>query len=104
MVDAFEAEGHQIEAEAGVLADWSLPGDAPDAAALDVARTVHKRAEHLATALVEADIIRNPNILAYLNRLSDVLVLLGRLVGARLGIDFKLRTAENAGQPWSRAW
>jgi cob(I)alamin adenosyltransferase len=104
MVDALEAEVHQIEAEPGVLGDWSLPGGAPDAAALDVARTVCRRAERLATALVEASIIQNPNILAYLNRLSDVLWLFGRLVEARLGIDSKLRTAEKAGPRWSRAW
>jgi cob(I)alamin adenosyltransferase len=104
MVDALEAEVHQIEAEPGVLGDWSLPGGAPDAAALDVARTVCRRAERLATALVEAGIIQNANILAYLNRLSDVLWLFGRLVEARLGIDSTLRTAEKAGPRWSRAW
>jgi cob(I)alamin adenosyltransferase len=104
MVDALEAEVHRIEAEPGVLADWSLPGGAPDAAALDVARTVCRRAERLATALVEAGIIQNPNILAYLNRLSDVLWLFGRLVEARLGVDSTLRTTEKAGPRWSRAW
>jgi cob(I)alamin adenosyltransferase len=95
MVDALEAD---------VLADWSLPGGAPDAAALDVARTVCRRAERLATALVEAGVIQNPNILAYLNRLSDVLWLFGRLVEARSGINSALRTEEKAGPRWSRAW
>ena len=104
MVDALEAEVHRIEAEPGVLADWSLPGGAPDAAALDVARTVCRRAERLATALVEAEVIQNPNILAYLNRLSDALWLFGRLVEARLGVDSTLRTTEKAGPRWSRAW
>src|SRR5258707_8739880 len=50
MVDALEAEVHRIEAEPGVLADWSLPGGAPDAAALDVARTVCRRAGRLPAA------------------------------------------------------
>ena len=104
MVDALEAEVHRIEAEPGVLADWSLPGSSPDAAALDVARTVCRRAERLATALVEAGIIQNPNILAYLNRLSDVLWLFGRLVEKRLGVDSTLRPAEKGGPRWSRAW
>jgi cob(I)alamin adenosyltransferase len=104
MVDALEAEVHRIEAEPGVLADWSLPGGAPDAAALDVARTVCRRAERLATALMEAGVIQNPNILAYLNRLSDVLWLFGRLVEARLGVNSTLRTEEKAGPRWSRAW
>jgi cob(I)alamin adenosyltransferase len=104
MVDALEAEVHQIEAEPGILADWSLPGGAPDAAALDVARTVCRRAERLTTALVEAGVIQNPNILAYLNRLSDVLWLFGRLVEARLGVNSALRSADKAGPRWSRAW
>ncbi len=104
MVDALEEEVHRIEAEPGVLADWSLPGGAPDAAALDVARTVCRRAERLATNLMETGVIQNPSILAYLNRLSDVLWLYGRLVEARRGVDSSLRTAEKPGPRWSRAW
>lgn len=104
MVDALEAEVHRIEAEPGMLADWSLPGGAPDSAALDVARTVCRRAERLATGLMEAGVIQNPSILAYLNRLSDLLWLLGRLVEARRKIDSSLRTDEKPGPRWSRAW
>jgi len=104
MVDALEAEVHRIEAEPGVLADWSLPGGAPDAAALDVARTVCRRAERLATGLLESGVIQNPSILAYLNRLSDVLWLFGRLVEARRGVDSSLRTGDKPGPRWSRAW
>ena len=104
MVDALEAEVHRIEAEPGVLADWSLPGGSPDAAALDVARTVCRRAERLATGLTEAGVIENPSILAYLNRLSDLLWLFGRLIEARRGVDSSLRTKERPGPRWSRAW
>jgi cob(I)alamin adenosyltransferase len=104
MVDALGAEVHRIEAEPGVLADWSLPGELPDASAIDVARTVCRRAERLATALVEAGAIENPHILAYLNRLSDLLWLFGRLLEARQGVGSALRTAETAGPRWSRAW
>jgi cob(I)alamin adenosyltransferase len=104
MVDALEAEVHRIEAEPGVLADWSLPGELPDSAAIDVARTICRRAERLATALMEAAVIQNPHILAYLNRLSDLLWLLGRLAEARQGVNSTLRTEEKAGPRWSRAW
>ena len=104
MVDALEAEVHQMEAEPGVLGDWSLPGGAPDSAAFDVARTVCRRAERLATGLMEAGVIQNPSILAYINRLSDVLWLYGRLLEARRGVDSSLRTADKAGPRWSRAW
>jgi cob(I)alamin adenosyltransferase len=104
MVDALEAEVHRIEAEPGVLADWSLPGGSPDSAALDVARTVCRRAERLATRLVEEGVITNPSILAYINRLSDVLWLFGRLIEARRGVDSSLRTEGKPGPKWSRAW
>src|ERR1700735_3553637 len=104
MVDALEAECHQIEAEPGVLGDWSLPGGSPDAAALDVARTVCRRAERLATGLMESGVIQNPSILAYLHRLSGVRWLFGRLVEARAGVDPSLRTGDKPGPRWSRAW
>jgi cob(I)alamin adenosyltransferase len=104
MVDALEAEVHRIEAEAGVLADWSLPGGSPDSAALDVARTVCRRAERLATGLVEEGVITNPSILAYINRLSDLLWLFGRLIEARRGVDSSLRKEGKPGPKWSRAW
>jgi cob(I)alamin adenosyltransferase len=104
MVDALEAEVHQIEAEPGVLADWSLPGASADSAAIDVARTICRRAERLATGLMEAGVIANPHILAYLNRLSDLLWLFGRLIEARRGVDSSLRTEDKAGPRWSRAW
>lgn len=104
MVDALEAEVHRIEAQPCILADWSLPGELPDAAALDVARTVCRRAERLATALMEAGVIQNPNILAYLNRLSDLLWLFGRLVEARQKVDSSLRPKDRPGARWSRAW
>jgi len=104
MVDALDVEVHRIEGEPGVLADWSLPGELPDASAIDVARTVCRRAERLATALVESGDIQNLHILAYLNRLSDLLWLFGRLIEARQGVGSALRTAENPGPRWSRAW
>ena len=104
MVDALDADVHRIEAEPGVLADWSLPGELPDAAALDVARTVCRRAERLATALAGAGALDNPHILAYLNRLSDLLWLFGRSIEARQGVESALRTADHPGPRWSRAW
>ncbi len=104
MVDALEAQVHAIEADSKVLADWSLPGELPDGAAIDVARTICRRAERLATALMEAGVIQNPNILAYLNRLSDLLWLFGRLLEARQNVDSSLRAAGQAGPRWSRAW
>jgi cob(I)alamin adenosyltransferase len=104
MVDALDGEVHRIEAEPGIIADWSLPGELPDASALDVARTVCRRAERLATALMETGELENPHVLSYLNRLSDLLWLFGRQLEIRQGVSSNLRTAETAGPRWSRAW
>lgn len=104
MVDALEKDVHRIEAEPGVLADWSLPGALAEGAAIDVARTICRRAERLATGLMEAGMLPNPNILPYLNRLSDLLWLFGRLLESREGVNSSLRTTEMEGPRWSRAW
>ena len=104
MVDALEADVHRIEAMPGIVGDWSLPGELPDASALDVARTICRRAERLATRLLEAGQLENPRALAYLNRLSDLLWLLGRLLEVRAGVDSSLRPKDKAGPRWSRAW
>ncbi|MEV4512513.1 cob(I)yrinic acid a,c-diamide adenosyltransferase [Dactylosporangium sp. NPDC049525] len=62
------------------LDSFILPGGTPGAALLNVARTVTRRAERSAWALVELD-PEHTNELAvqYLNRLSDLLFILGRI-------------------------
>jgi cob(I)alamin adenosyltransferase len=104
MVDALEAHVHRIEAMPGILGDWSLPGETTESAAIDVARTICRRAERLAVRLSEAGALDNPNILAYLNRLSDVLWLCGRQVELAAGVNAALRSPEKCGNRWSRAW
>lgn len=104
MVDALEAHVHRIEALPGILGDWSIPGGLGSAAAMDVARTVCRRAERLAVQLSEAGEITNPNILAYLNRLSDLLWLFGRQLELAQGVDAALRSKDRPGPRWSRAW
>ena len=104
MVDALEAHVHRIEALPGILGDWSIPGEIPESAAMDVARAVCRRAERIAVNLFEDKIIENPTILAYLNRLSDLLWLLGRQLELQAGVDSSLRSQEHPGPRWSRAW
>lgn len=104
MVEALDAEVHRIEAMPGILADWSIPGECPDSAAMDVARTICRRAERLLTALMEDGTVSNPALLMYLNRLSDVLWLFGRLLELKQGADSRLRTDATRGARWSRAW
>ncbi|MGW4486486.1 cob(I)yrinic acid a,c-diamide adenosyltransferase [Amycolatopsis sp. NPDC004368] len=62
------------------LTSFILPGGTPGAAYLHQARTVTRRAERSAWALVEAEPdTTNPIAVKYLNRLSDLLFILGRL-------------------------
>ncbi len=61
------------------LKSFLLPGGSPAAAALHVSRTVCRRAERRALLVADA----NPEVVRYLNRLSDLLFILSR--GANAG-------------------
>lgn len=95
---------HKIEATEGILADWSLPGATTESAAYEVARTVCRRAERAAVRFVENGGVVQPTVLPYLNRLSDVIWLFGRLIELNAGIESRLRPESKGGPKWSRAW
>ena len=75
----------QMEAQDIFPKDWALPGETVNAAALDVARTTCRRAERGVCVLQEAGQLENPEIIVFLNRLSDTLWLLARWVEAQAG-------------------
>lgn len=102
MVARLTDEVHRIEATEGLLKDWSLPGADVVSAAYDVARTICRRAERVTVRMMNEGVSLQPNVLRYLNRLSDLLWLFGRLIETEQGIDSKLR--EGSGPRWSRAW
>jgi cob(I)alamin adenosyltransferase len=104
MVDALTSHVLAMEAEPGILNDWSIPGELPDASAFDVARTVCRRVERIAVELRDRGELSNPHILSYLNRLSDVLWLMGRVLERRAGADASLRSKDQPAPRWSRAW
>ncbi len=95
---------HKTEAIEGILADWSLPGAHTQSAAFEMARTVCRRAERNTVRLVEAGEVVKEEILAYLNRLSDLLWLLARRIEHSAGVDARLRDESHGGPRWSRAW
>ncbi len=103
-VDHLTTQVHAIEAIEGILSDWSLPGADRQSAAFEIARTVCRRAERCAVRLKEAGEAVPNEALMYLNRLSDLLWLFGRLIEHRAGIDARLRTNAQTGPDWSRAW
>ncbi len=55
-----------------------LPGETVASAALDVARTVSRRAERQAVGLAREGIVGNAEIVRYLNRLSSLLFMVAR--------------------------
>lgn len=68
----------EIEKQAPKFDGWATPGATPTAAALDVARTVCRRAERRVVALGEDYKKLNPELIRYLNRLADLLWLMAR--------------------------
>jgi cob(I)alamin adenosyltransferase len=85
-VARLEVEIDELNGELEPLTSFILPGGSPAVAALHLARTVVRRAERAAVALNEAEPL-NPQLLAYLNRLSDHLFVAARFVAAREGGD-----------------
>jgi len=105
LVDRLTAEVHRIEAIEGMLADWSIPGEHTAAAAFDMSRTICRRAERALVRLQEAGVAVQPEMLAYLNRLSDLLWLFGRKLERDAGVNGSLREATGkSGNRFSRAW
>ncbi len=104
MVNALTDQVHRIEAIEGVLSDWSIPGEHTAAAAYDVARTVCRRAERTLVRFCESGEEVGPWVVPYVNRLSDLLWLFGRLLEFRAGVDASLRDSQHKGPRWSRAW
>jgi len=105
LVDKLTAEVHRLEAIEGMLADWSIPGEHRAAAAYDVSRTICRRAERGIVRLQEAGATVPPAILAYVNRLSDLLWLFGRKLEHDAGVSASLRDATGkTGNRFSRAW
>jgi len=68
----------ELEANNITFQGWAMPGANLCSATLDLARTVCRRAERRVCALHETGHLQNPQIIIYLNRLSDLLWLWAR--------------------------
>jgi len=73
-----EEAARSLEAAGVSAGDWVMPGASLHGAALDLARAVCRRAERRVCSLQQAGQLPNPEIIVYLNRLSDLLWLLAR--------------------------
>jgi cob(I)alamin adenosyltransferase len=65
--------------------EFILPGETMGSAGLDVARSTVRRAERQAAAMDRAGLVPDPEILRYLNRVSDLLFVLARYHEAEQG-------------------
>lgn len=81
-VDRLEAEIDAMNADLAPLTSFILPGGSPAAAHLHLARTVARRAERLMTDLARDEPV-TPAALKYINRLSDHLFVLSRVVNGK---------------------
>jgi cob(I)alamin adenosyltransferase len=78
MVEALDTQLADLEARVPLPRAFVVPGGSPLAAALDLARTLVRRAERRAVTLRRAGGLENPEVLRYLNRLSDLLFMVAR--------------------------
>jgi len=72
----------EIESQNISFKGWATPGATKSSAALDMARTVCRRAERRVCGLQESGELKNGEIIIFLNRLSDLLWLFARWVEA----------------------
>lgn len=78
MVDRLEKLINDFEGEMAMPKMFVIPGASPGSAALHLARTFIRRAERRAVGLHRDNMIGNENVLAYLNRASDLVFTLAR--------------------------
>lgn len=79
-VQRLEEYEETLKREVEIPNKFIVPGDTPEGAALDFARTVIRRAERQAVKLLHDKVIENGEVVRYLNRLSDLVFILARYV------------------------
>jgi cob(I)alamin adenosyltransferase len=78
MVDGVETSLRAAEAVIVMPTEFVVPGETLVSAALELARTIVRRAERRAVTLGSEGLIPGPHLLPYLNRLADLLWVLAR--------------------------
>lgn len=78
-IDRLERELDEFNADLPALSEFILPGGGPAAAACHLARTIVRRAERVSAKLSREEQVR-PEVLIYLNRLSDLLFVVARVL------------------------
>ena len=89
LVERLETTLDQFNADLPPLKDFILPGGTSSAAACHVARAVCRRAERRAWTLADQETVKRHS-LEYLNRLSDLLFVLARVLARNEGANEQL--------------
>jgi len=89
LVKALEDHADRFLAELEPLKEFILPGGNRAGAMLHLARTIARRTERRVVALAATEAI-NAETIVYLNRLSDLLFVLARVVNHRAGVPEKM--------------
>ncbi len=79
-VQRLEQVEEELKREVEIPNKFIIPGDTLDGAALDLARTIIRRAERMAVKLLHDEVIHNAEVVRYLNRLSDLVFILARYI------------------------
>jgi cob(I)alamin adenosyltransferase len=79
------------------LKEFILPGGSEGGAVMHLARTVARRAERRVVALSETEQL-NPETTVYLNRLSDLLFILARIINHRGGVSERMTDFSKRGK------
>jgi cob(I)alamin adenosyltransferase len=78
MVGDIERDLVELEANLEMPREFVVPGETVTSAALELARTILRRAERRAVALARDGLVPGPNLIPYLNRLADLVWVLAR--------------------------
>jgi cob(I)alamin adenosyltransferase len=78
MLRDVEATLVELEAHIEMPKEFVVPGETPTSAALELARTILRRAERRAVGLSREGLVPGPNLIPYLNRLADLVWVLAR--------------------------
>ena len=87
----------EVNATLAPLRSFVIPGGTPASAHLHICRTVCRRAERRAIAVGEEV---NPEVVRYLNRLSDLLFILGRAANEGSHARRRIRAAMGPRRAW----